>query len=213
MVDIGNSLGRQTVAVITDMNQPLGHEVGNANEIREAIEVLQGKGAEDETTVALTIASHMTVLAGAFADFETAYAKLTEIIKSGVAIEKLKELVRIQGGKEEVVDNIDLLPQAKNHFQVKAAKDGFVEAMEAESIGVAAMLLGAGRKTKEDVIDPAAGITLVKKVGEKVSAGDTLCILHTNLENAFDAEAMIQEAYSISETKPKEIKYIHAVIR
>jgi pyrimidine-nucleoside phosphorylase/thymidine phosphorylase len=213
MVDIGNSLGRQTVAVITDMNQPLGHEVGNANEIREAIEVLQGKGSEDETTVALTIASHMTVLAGAFADFETAYAKLTEIIKSGVAIEKLKELVRIQGGKEEIVDNTELLPQAKNHFQVKAAKDGFVEAMEAESIGVAAMLLGAGRKTKDDVIDPAAGITLVKKVGEKVSVGDTLCILHTNLENATDAEAMIQGAYSISETKPKEIKYVHAVIR
>lgn len=131
MVDIGKSLNRNTIAVITDMNQPLGHEVGNANEIKEAIDVLKGKGAEDETTVALTIASYMTVLGGAFTDNDTAYKELQMIIKSGKAVEKLKELIKIQGGNPEVVDNPDKLPQAKNHIEVKASSNGYVKSIDA----------------------------------------------------------------------------------
>lgn len=213
MVEIGKSLNRKTIAVITNMDQPLGHEVGNANEVKEAIEVLKGNGAKDETTVALTIASYMTVLGGAFKDFDTAYAKLQDIINSGKAVEKLKEFIQIQGGNPDIVDHPEKLPQAKYHIEVKASKSGYIHSMQAESIGIAAMLLGAGRKTKEDKIDFAAGITLTKKVGEIVNAGDTICVLHTNLNDWIEAEKEVLNSYMISENKPEPIKYIYKVIQ
>lgn len=213
MVDIGKSLNRNTVAVISNMNQPLGHEVGNANEIREAIDVLSGKGSEDETTVALTIASYMAVLGGAFDKYEDAYSKLEEIIASGEAIEKLKILVEIQGGDPKVVDNPELLPQPKFHTEVKAKKDGFIGAVNAEEIGITAMLLGAGRKTKEDTIDFAAGVTMVKKVGEKVNVGDTICILHTNKENHDDAIKAAENAFVITSDAPEKVEYIYDIIK
>lgn len=212
MVDIGNSLNRKTVAVVTDMNQPLGHEVGNANEIREAIEVLRGHGAKDETEVALTIASYMAVLGGAFHSFEAARAELSSIISSGKAIEKLKELVRIQGGNPEQIDDPSLLPQAKYHIEVQSKQAGYVASIDAESIGVAAMLLGAGRKTKEDKIDYAAGITIKKKLGEQVQVGDTLCILHTNLEIYKEAMTTAETAYLLSSNQPDEVTYIYDII-
>lgn len=213
MVEIGKSLNRKTVAVVTDMSQPLGHEVGNANEVKEAIEVLKGNGAEDEVKVALTIASYMTVLGGAFKDFDTAYKELENIIKSGKAVEKLKEFIKIQGGNPDVVDNPEKLPQAKYHVEVKADQDGYVYTMEAEKIGVAAMLLGAGRKTKEDKIDFAAGITMVKKVGEEVKKGDTLCLLHTNMNDCSEAQQVALKAYTIKKEKPEQIKYIYEIIK
>jgi pyrimidine-nucleoside phosphorylase len=213
MVGIGKALNRQTVAIVTDMSQPLGHEVGNANEIREAIEVLRGNGSEDETTVALTIASHMTILGGAFSDFETAYKELNNIISSGRAISKLKELISIQGGNADIIDNTDRLPQSKFHVEVKATSEGYVEEIDAESIGIAAMLLGAGRKTKEDKIDFAAGITMVKKVGDKVNSGDTICMLHTNFDECSEAEVVAKNAFSFSEALPKKITYIYDVIK
>ncbi len=212
MVDIGKSLNRNTIAVITDMNQPLGHEVGNANEIKEAIDVLKGNGAEDETTVALTIASYMTVLGGAFTDNDTAYKELQMIIKSGKAVEKLKELIKIQGGNPEVVDNPDKLPQAKNHIEVKASSNGYVKSIDAEKIGISAMLLGAGRKTKEDKIDFSAGITLIKKVGDKVNTDDTICVLHTNIDDTRESEDMIRNAYSFSDVQVNPPKHIYDVI-
>lgn len=213
MVEIGKSLNRQTIAVVTDMSQPLGHEVGNANEVREAIDVLNGQGAEDITAVSLTIASYMAVLGGAFTDFDTAYKELGNIIKSGEAIKKLKQLVEIQGGNPLVIDNPDKLPQAQNHIEIKALNSGYVNSIEAESIGIAAMLLGAGRKTKDDKIDYSAGITLIKKVGDMVSTGETLCILHTNLSDCREAEIAAGNAYTITDTAPASIFYIHDVIR
>lgn len=213
MVDIGKSLNRNTIAVVTDMSQPLGHEVGNANEVREAIEVLKGNGSEDETTVALTLAAYMTVLGGAFSDFDTAYKKLEHIIKSGEAIEKLKELVRIQGGNADVIDHPEKLPTSKFNIDVKALREGYITAIDAEKIGISAMLLGAGRKTKEDKIDFSAGITMVKKVGEKVNLNDTICILHTNMNNSSEAESIIQSAYTIGEIQPEPIKYIYGIIK
>ncbi|MFA9397729.1 MAG: pyrimidine-nucleoside phosphorylase [Clostridiaceae bacterium] len=213
MVDIGNSLNRKTVAIITNMDQPLGHEVGNANEIREAIEVLKGNGSKDEVEVALTIASYMTILGGAFKDFETAYKSLKQVINTGKAIEKLKEFIEIQGGNSDIVDNPDLLPIAKYHIEVKAKTSGFVTGIEAESIGMAAMLLGAGRKTKEDKIDYAAGITLKKKVGNKVKKEDVLCILHSNMEDNIEAIKVVEKAYSIGDSFNEEIKYIYQIIK
>jgi len=213
MVDIGKSLGRNTVAVITDMSQPLGHEVGNANEIREAIEVLRGKGAEDETYVALTIASYMCLLGGAFSDFETAHKELEKLIHSGKAIEKLKELIKIQGGNPDIVDKPELLPQPKYHIEVKANTRGYINEIEADSIGIAAMLLGAGRRTKEDKIDYAAGITMVKKVGDFVEVGETLCILHMNVENYSEAMKVAYDAYTITDKKPEPIKYVYDIVK
>ena len=212
MVEIGKSLNRRTIAVITDMNQPLGYEIGNANEIKESIEVLKGNGAEDLTTVALTIASHMTVLGGAFSDFDTAYRELNAIIKSGKAMNKFKQLIEIQGGNPQIIDNPDKLPQAKYHIEVKSLNHGYVSSIEAARIGLSAMLLGAGRKTKEDKIDYSAGITLVKKVGDKVIVGEILCVLHTNLDNYKEAEAIANKAFSVKEGVPNQISYIYEVI-
>lgn len=213
MVEIGRSLNRKTIAIVTDMSQPLGHEVGNSNEIIEAIDVLKGKGPRDETEVALTIASHMAVLGGAYEDFEKAQAELKEIIRSGKAIDKLKLLIQIQGGDPDVVDNTEKLPKAKYHIEVRAAKEGYVTSIDAERIGISAMLLGAGRKTKEDRIDYSAGISMKKKVGDKTYPGDILCVLHTNLEDTKEAEEIALEAYSIGNKQTIIEKYVHDVIR
>ena len=213
MVDIGKSLNRNTVAVITNMNQPLGYEIGNANEIKEAIEVLKGNGAEDETTIALTIASYMAVLGGVFNDFDIAYDHMKNIIKNGEAIAKLKELIEIQGGNPEVVDNPDFLPIAKNHIEVKSVKSGYIGSFDTESVGITAMLLGAGRMTKDDAIDYAAGITLKKKIGDKVEKGDILCILHTNKEDYQGAYNRIINAFLIEDDKPEVEKFIFDIIK
>jgi len=213
MVEIGKSLDRKTIAVITDMSQPLGHEVGNANEVKEAIEVLKGQGALDITIVSLTIASYMAVLGGAFEDFEKAHIALEEVIRSGKAIDKLKLLIQIQGGDPDVVDNTEKLPKAKYHIEVRSKKSGYVDSIDAESIGISAMLLGAGRKTKEDKIDFSAGISMKKKVGDKVAVGDILCVLHTNLGNTAEAEKIALEAYGIGSTEKKIVKYIYEVIQ
>lgn len=212
MVGIGKSLNKNTVAIITNMDQPLGYEVGNANEIREAVEVLKGRGAEDLKEVALTIAAYMTVLGGAFSNFDTALRRLQQVITSGEAINKLKELIEIQGGNSDIVEEPFKLPEAKYHFEIKAGREGYVTAIEAENIGICAMLLGAGRKRKDDIIDHAAGITLLKKMGEKVSAADTICILHANIKNIDEAEEMVQSAYNINEAKPENIKYVYQVL-
>ncbi len=155
----------------------------------------------------------MTVLGGAFKDFDTAYLELSQIIKSGKAVEKFKELVRIQGGNPEIVDNPSMLPQSKYHSEVKASESGYVSAIDAERIGITAMLLGAGRQKKGDRIDFSAGVTMVKKVGDKVNVGDVLCILHTNMEDQQEVSEASKKAYSFSDMKPKPSKYIYKIIQ
>lgn len=213
MVSIGKNLGRNTIAVITNMDQPLGHEVGNSNEVMEAIKVLKGEGSVDETEIALAIAANMCVLGGAFSNMDEAYKGLKESISSGRAIEKLKELIKIQGGNPNIIDNPDLLPKAKNIHPIKADKDGYIYSIDAESIGIGAMLLGAGRKKKEDPIDPAAGITLISKMGDKVSKGDIICQLRTNLDEIDDAMEKVQGAFVIKDEKPKTNPFIYNIIR
>ena len=212
MVDIGKSLNRRTMAIITDMSQPLGREVGNANEVREAIEALQGRGEPDLTAVTLNVAAHMTVLGGAYATFAEAYAALEQKLHNGEALAKLKQLIAIQQGDPEVIEHPEQLPQAKYHLEVKAEAAGYVTGINAEAIGVAAMLLGAGRKQKSDPIDYAAGLTLVKKVGDPVKPGEPLCILHTNMEDSAAAAAMAREAYSIEPQKPEPLPYIYGLV-
>jgi pyrimidine-nucleoside phosphorylase len=205
MVNIGKSLNKKTIAVLTDMSQPLGREVGNANEVMEAVEVLSGRGAGDLTTVALTIAAHMTVLGGAYPDFTGAYAALEQMLHSGKALEKFKQFVEIQGGNAAFIRNPQLLPQGANHFEVKADQSGYVAAINAEAVGVAAMLLGAGRRKKEDAIDHGAGLTMLKKVGDYVKSGEPICILHTNHTTYKEAEEMTKQAYAFSPSMPPPI--------
>jgi pyrimidine-nucleoside phosphorylase len=213
MVRIGKDTGIKTVAVITNMDQPLGHEVGNFNEVLEAVEVLKGKGDQDEVTVALSIAAHMAVLGGAFDTFEAAHAKLKRILDSGSAVEKFAEFIEIQGGDPSFIKSGEAIYRSKHDVEVKSDSEGYVKSIMAELIGRGAMLLGAGRKKKEDAIDYAAGITLVKKTGDKVGIGDTLCILHTNLDDWTEAAETVKSAYKVDKDAPEKIKYIYDVVR
>lgn len=213
MVAIGNKLGRKTVAVLTNMDQPLGHEVGNANEVREAIEILKGNGAKDETEVALTIASYMAVLGEAFKTVEEARTHFESIIASGAALEFFKTFIRIQGGNPDLVDFPEKLPVAGKHIDVLSDKEGYITTFDAEKIGIGAMMLGAGRRTKEDAIDYSAGISIKKKIGAKVKKGDVLCVLHTNIDDYQTAYDTVLEAFGIAETEPGEVVYIYDIIK
>lgn len=209
MVKIGKTLNRKTIAVITNMNQPLGHEVGNANEIREVIGVLKGEGAEDETCVALTIATYMAIASGKYTDYDSTYAELVKVIESGKALDKFKKLIAIQGGNAQIVDEPMRLPQAKYHLEIRSQAEGYISFIDAEQIGLTAMLLGAGRKKKDDSIDYSAGVTLLKKVGEYVKVDEPLCILHANLDNV---HTQIIDAFVIQKDKPEPLTYIYKVI-
>lgn len=212
MVNIGKSLDRQTVAVISDMSQPLGYEVGNANEIKEAIEVLQGKPIHDLREVSLTIAAHMTVLGGIYSSFELAYQELEKVLDTGAALATFKQFVQAQGGNPELVDAPERLPQAAYQIEVLAEADGYIQSIEAEPVGLAAMLLGAGRKTKDDNIDHAVGITLKKKVGDAVAQGDVLAVLHSNQEDVTASEAKLKEAITINKEKVAKAQMIYEII-
>lgn len=213
MVDIGRSLNRRTMAIITDMNQPLGREVGNANEVREAIEALQGRGEPDLVAVTLTVAAHMAVLGGAFTAFAEAHAALEQKLQNGEALAKLKELVIIQQGDPGLIEDPTGLPQAKHHLEVKTETAGYVTGINAEMIGVAAMMLGAGRKQKSDSIDYAAGLTLLKKTGDSVQPDEPVCILHTNqLRDSAAAAVMARKAYVIEPQRKEPPPHIYGLI-
>lgn len=165
MVQIGKGLNKKTIAIITDMNQPLGYEVGNANEIKEAIEVLSGQGEAGLVKTCLTVAAYMTMAGGIYTDFNQACTALAGLLRGGGAMAKLKQFIQAQGGRTAVVDNPGLLPRAQNHLELKSDTAGYIQSIAAEPVGIAAMLLGAGRKTKNEPVDYAAGITLKKKLG------------------------------------------------
>jgi pyrimidine-nucleoside phosphorylase len=212
MVDIGTRLNRKTIAMITDMDQPLGREIGNANEIRESIEVLRGTGDKELTEVAISVAAYMAVLGKAYSTFEEAQEAVRDIITNGKALETFKRFIASQGGDTRIVDQLDLLPTAAYHFEVKAAHDGYISEIQAEQIGIAAMLLGAGRAKKEDLIDYAVGLTLNKKIGDAVQVGDTICTIHANRLDVTEVEAMILDAYKIAAIKPAPVQLIYDVI-
>ncbi|WP_088102349.1 pyrimidine-nucleoside phosphorylase [Halalkalibacter urbisdiaboli] len=199
MVEIGNNLGRKTVAVISDMNQPLGRTVGNALEVKEAIDLLKGEGPEDLKELCLTLGSQMVFLANKADSVEEARVKLEEIIHSGKALETLKTFITAQLGDDSVVDDPSKLATAQYQIEVKAEKSGTVEKIIADRIGTAAMILGAGRATKESVIDLSVGIVLNKKIGETVQAGEALATIHTNRENIAHIIDMVKHAYKLSD--------------
>lgn len=183
MVAIGTEVGRQTAAVISDMDQPLGFAIGNALEVAEAIDTLSGKGPEDLTELCLTLGAHMVVLGGKADTFDEAKELLRGQLTNGEALRKFKAFIEAQGGDGSIAESPEKLPQAPIVIDVKAQEDGFVRSIEAEQLGLAAMLLGAGRATKEAAIDYAVGLTLKKKVGDPVQAGETIAVLHVREEN------------------------------
>ncbi len=214
MVDIGNNLNRQTVAVLTDMDQPLGCAIGNALEVKEAIATLSGRGPADLQELCLTLGSQMLVLAKKAATSEEGRVCLQEAIRTGQGIAKLKEMVAAQKGNPNAIDNPTLLPQAEKIVELKAESDGYVQKIEAIDVGISAMLLGAGRETKESVIDLAVGIVLRKKVGDKVQSGDVLAELHVNKLERFDeAIDLLKKAYTIGMEKPILKPLIYEVIK
>jgi pyrimidine-nucleoside phosphorylase len=182
MVGIGKHVDRETVAVISDMDQPLGFAIGNSLEIIEAIETLKGKGPKDLLELALTIGSNMLIIGKKANSLEEGKKLLLETIENGKAIEKLKEFVKAQGGDSNMVDNLDLFPKAKYKLEVKSKRTGFISKIHAERVGIIAMELGAGRATKDSVIDLSVGIVLKKKRGEEVKAGEVLAIVYANSE-------------------------------
>ncbi len=215
MVAIGREVGRRTVAVISDMDQPLGRSVGNAIEVAEAIATLQGTGPEDLTALCLTLGSHMLLLAGAESSLAAAEARLRRTLEDGLALERFRKLVEAQGGDLRVVDDPELLPRARHTLPVVAAGEGVVRAIDAQAIGRAAMGLGAGRARTEDRIDPAVGVRLDRKVGERVVAGDPLATVFANDEaKGAGAVRQIEEAYAISgpAAAPAPRPLIHAVV-
>ena len=171
MVDIGCGMEKETIAIVTDMDEPLGYAVGNSLEVIEAIETLKGNGPKDFVLLCETLGAYMLVLSKVATDFEDGIKKVREVIENKKALEKLKTFIKNQGGNPDVVDDYSLFDKAKNTYLVKSQKDGYVNKIKAEDIGISAMILGAGRETKEDLLDLSAGIILNKKVGDYVKEG------------------------------------------
>ena len=213
MVDIGTNMNRETIGLITDMNEPLGFAVGNSLEVIEAIETLKGRGPKDFVMLCETLGAYMLQLAKVVDNFEDGKAKIREAITSGSAIEKLKEFIENQGGDSRIVDDYSLLPQAKEIVEIKAPKTGYISKIEAEEVGVSAMMLGAGRETKEDQLDLSAGIVLTKKVADYVKEGETIAYMHFNkIEKAEAAKERFLNAYTISDEKVEQGKLVYGVV-
>ena len=210
MVKIGNALNRQTVAVLSSMDQPLGYAVGNTVEVQEAIDTLEGHGPADFTELCLTLAGHMIFLGGKALSAEDGYTKAKMLLEKGFALEKFYQLIKAQGGSLA-----NGLPEAEFTASVYAARAGIVQAIDAKTIGHSSMLLGAGRETKHSIIDPTAGIILRKKVGETVEQGEVIAELHYNTPYAYrldEAEKAVQDAYVIDEMQPDILPLILDII-
>ena len=180
LVEIANGAGVKSMAIISDMNQPLGDKIGNSLEIEESIDVLKGKGPADLVELILTLGSQMAVLGKKAANLDEARQKLQATIDDGSALEKFKQMIEMQGGDTRVIDDYSIMPQAKYKIDIKAEKDGVVSQITADEIGVASMLLGGGRAAKEDKLDYSVGIVLSHKVGDQVKKGDTLLTVYSN---------------------------------
>lgn len=213
MVSIGTSAGRKVAAVISDMDTPLGRNIGNTLEIIEAVETLKGKGSEDLREVSLCLATNIISLSRGITTEEA--RKLCEkALSDGSAYEKFKEFIACQGGNIDVIIDTDKLPKAATVYKVLSVRDGYISKMDAEKIGSSSVILGAGRVNKEDSIDFSAGIILHKKTGDKVNKGDILAELHTNYESKIpSAEALFLEALCFSDEKPEENQLIYKVIK
>lgn len=209
MVDIGKRSNRTTIGLITDMDQPLGNNVGNSLEIVESIEALKGSGPQDTMTVTFALGAAMLVAAGVETDDEQARQTLEKTLESGKPLEIFREFIASQEGNPAVCDDYSLLPQSKHHVPLAAEKAGFISKIDAYEVGMTAIDIGAGRRQKEDTIDHSAGFVFNKKVGDEVKPGDTILTIHTNNEESIHgARTRLTNAVTITSKEPKERKKI-----
>lgn len=212
MVDIGKNAGKKMVALITNMDRPLGYAIGNSLEVIEAVETLNGRGPEDFTEVSMTLAAHMLSLAGK-GSVEECIEMARQSIKDGSARAKFKQMVAAQGGNTKLIENTDKFAKAKYSYTVKSAKRGYICNVDTESYGLASLVLGAGRNTMEDKIDFSAGIILKRKTGDFVEEGDEIATLYSNDKLVFrKAEEMLITATGIQQNKPQDEPLIYCTV-
>ncbi len=213
MVETGAAMGMKMAALITEMDQPLGRRVGNALEVEEALEVLRNGGPQDLRELCKELAAWMFQLGGRTRSLAEAKQLYGELIRSGAALAKFREMVVLQGGDPAAVDDPARLPHARHSAEITSTRSGYVSAIQCEAVGTACVVLGGGREKKEDTVDPAVGILLHKKVGDAVAAGEALCSIFYNDEaRAAQAKKLLQQSYTIGESAPAATKLVRRVI-
>ena len=213
MVETGERMGKKMVALITNMDQPLGRMVGNAMEVAECIEVLRGQGPEDLRELCLHLAAWMFHLGGAAKTVADGKVLASEIIASGKAFDRFRQMVELQGGDVSTIDDPSRLPQADCRVEVRSASAGYVSAIACEDVGTACVVLGGGREKKEDAVDPAVGIVVHKKIGDRAAAGEPIYTIHCHSEaQAARAKQLLEASYTISPSPAHKLPLIHRVI-
>jgi len=212
LVNIGRSVGMQCMAVISDMNQPLGNAIGNALEIEESIAILKGEGPADITELILTLGSQMVVLAGKATTLDEARQLLQGVIDDGRALEAFRKMIIYQGGDPAVIENPKLMPQAQYQIELPAKENGYVTEMTANEMGIASMLLGGGRQAKTDEIDYAVGLVLHKKIGDPVQKGESLLTIYSNREDIEAIKDLLYDNIKVG-SKAQKVTLIHALIQ
>lgn len=213
MIEIGTGAGRKVKVVLSNMDEPLGYSIGNANEIIESIEMLKGNAPEDLKEVVYTIAELALKVKGEITELSEGIEKIDNVINSGLALSKLREFIIESGGNGDLVDDYSILPIAKNKMEVFSNKEGYVSKIKAEEVGKAAMIIGAGRATKEDEVDHAVGLKILKKVGDKIEKGEKIAeIYYNDAKNVEDSKNMILDAYVLQNEKVLEPKAILEII-
>jgi len=215
MVETGTRMGKQVVALITDMDQPLGNMIGNSLEVIECVDILRGTGPHDLRELCLELAGWMLHLGGVAKSVTEGKQQSTNLIQSGQALERFRQMIELQGGDPRVIDDARRLPRARHTVEVAAAHDGYIFSMQCEQIGTACVILGGGRERKEDSVDPSVGIVLHKKVGDRVATGEPLATIHYNDEaRAARAKQLIESSCEVSATGPATVRpLLHRVIR
>ena len=213
MIEIGTGAGRKVKVVLSNMDEPLGYSIGNANEIIESIEMLKGNAPKDLKEVVYTIAELALKVKGEITELSEGTEKIDAVINSGLALSKLREFITESGGNGDLVDDYSILPTAKNKMEVFSNKEGYVSKIKAEEVGKAAMIIGAGRATKEDEVDHAVGLKILKKVGDKIEKGEKIAeIYYNDAKNVEDSKNMILDAYVLQNEKVLEPKAILEII-
>jgi pyrimidine-nucleoside phosphorylase len=213
MVETGTRMGKKVVALITDMEQPLGRKVGNALEVEECIEILNGEGPDDLRELCLELAAWMFVLGGRAKSVVEGRKLAAEMIASGRARDTFREVIRLQGGDVKVVDDPGRLPRARHTARVDAPRAGYVTAIHCEQVGVASMLLGGGREKKEDSVDPSVGLVLEKKIGDAVKAGENLCTVHYHLDSRLvHAMRLLSESFEVGDHAPPAVPLVRKIL-
>ena len=213
MVETGERMGKKMAALLTDMDQPLGHYAGNSLEVVEVLEVLRGKGPKDLVDLCHELAAWMFLLGDRVKSVAEGRQLSKQLVDSGNALEKFREMVRLQGGDPRSIDDLSLLPKAQHTAELISPKAGYLTAIQCEQTGIACVILGGGRERKEDSVDPSVGFVLHKKVGDKVAQGESLCTVHYNSESrAARAKALLEASFQIGDAPPQSRPLVHRVI-